>query len=63
MKWNCDYCDSKGRRCEAQATQRLQFSLDHPFDYVQVCDAHAKEYKFVAWVQNLKEEKENAKDV
>lgn len=50
-KFQCTYVDSKGRRCEAEALQRLNFTKEHPFDGVNVCEDHAKEYDNVVWIQ------------
>lgn len=36
MRWQCQYVDSRGKRCEQEALHRLHFSLEHPFDHVDV---------------------------
>jgi hypothetical protein len=54
MRWQCEYRDAKGRRCVNEAICRLQFSMDHPFDFVDTCADHVKEYRHVAWIQMWK---------
>jgi hypothetical protein len=55
MCWQCTYVDSKGRRCEAEALHRLHFSNDHPFDHVDVCDGHLKDYSNYTKKENIDE--------
>jgi hypothetical protein len=51
MKWQCKFYDKDGRRCESEAVARLHFSPDHPFDHIDVCEEHKKEYPTWAWMQ------------
>jgi hypothetical protein len=53
VRWRCTYTDSTGSRCENEATHRLQFSKEHPFDHVDVCEEHREEYKNYVEVQSL----------
>jgi len=51
MRWQCQYVDSKGIRCKEEAFYRLHFAEDHPFEHVDVCKKHEKEYRFYKWIQ------------
>lgn len=42
----CSYCDEFGIRCLAQAKWRIIFSKEHPFDFMNVCEEHLKEYGY-----------------
>lgn len=53
IRWRCKHADAKGDRCEADATRRIHFRGDHPFDYTDVCEAHRALYKHVVWDQSL----------
>ena len=55
-RWQCQYHSSKGVRCPERAVLRLQFSLSHPFDHMDVCHEHLKEYANVAWSHELSED-------
>lgn len=44
FRWQCEYVDHKGKRCEFQALWRLHFAWLHPFDHVDVCRKHLIEY-------------------
>lgn len=50
----CEYIDSKGKQCGAEACYLLYFSADHPFDFTRVCAEHEKEYKYFGGRLNLK---------
>ncbi len=51
MKWQCSYYDSKGDRCSADATIRIHFSKDHPFDHMDLCEEHLKFHPGYVWSQ------------
>lgn len=44
MRWQCQCVDSNGVRCENEALHRIQFSQEHPFDHVDVCEKHLESY-------------------
>lgn len=46
MKWQCAYRSSRGIRCLAKATFRVFFAKDHPFDHIDLCEEHKKEYAY-----------------
>jgi len=45
MRWQCTFINSKGVRCEKEAIYRLQYGHDHPFEFVDTCEEHKKEFK------------------
>lgn len=53
MKWPCKYVNSKGVQCTKCAINRIHFSSDHPFDHLDLCDEHTKEYGGYCWAQNI----------
>lgn len=55
MRWQCEYVDGMGHRCEAEALYRLHFSTNHPFDHVDVCGMHVDFYRHFADIQDLHE--------
>lgn len=59
--WQCQFVNSRGEQCSSPAIFRFQFSLDHPFDHVDVCAEHEKEYPYYVWFQRLREPKEEEK--
>lgn len=53
MVERCMYINSKGKQCEQAALVRLYISADHPFDFVDTCAEHRKEYQYFGSVLNL----------
>lgn len=53
MSWQCSYHNRDGLRCERQAIKRVVFSVDHPFDYSDLCETHMAEYKCFVWYFEL----------
>lgn len=53
MSWQCSYHDGDGKRCENKAIKRVIFSVDHPFDYSDLCQEHLEEYKCFVWYFEL----------
>jgi hypothetical protein len=51
--WACAHCGKHGEVCTNDATRRIQFSADHPFDHVDLCETHFIEYSGYVWVQSL----------
>jgi len=49
----CQFINSKGVICDKAAVARLHFGVDHPFDFVDVCEVHKKEYRYYTWYQSL----------
>lgn len=56
MKWQCSYYNSKGIRCEKEATLRIHFSKDHPFDHMDLCEEHKQYHPGYVWSQDLERE-------
>lgn len=55
-RWQCQYVNHFGKRCEEVATRRLLFHQEHPFDFVDVCEGHRSQYKFFVWEHELRED-------
>jgi hypothetical protein len=55
-EWICQRVNSDGERCQSRAVHRLQFSQEHPFDFIDVCEEHLGEYTDYLWEQYLREE-------
>lgn len=53
MRWQCEYINQAGRRCESEAVYRLQYALSHPFDHVDCCVTHLVEYHHPSRVEEL----------
>lgn len=53
IRWMCQFINSKGVICDKAAVARLHFGVDHPFDFVDVCEVHKKEYRYYTWYQSL----------
>lgn len=51
MRWQCSFISISGVRCESAASFRLHFSASHPFEHVDVCPFHVKEYGHFMWIQ------------
>lgn len=56
MKWQCEYHDSKGGRCDKPATIRIHFAKDHPFDKMDLCEDHFDIHPGYVWFQNIEKE-------
>jgi hypothetical protein len=53
MRFQCSYHDAKGTPCENEATYRLHYAKDHPFNHVDTCTEHLDQYFSFAWMQDL----------
>lgn len=62
-RWQCEYVNSKGVRCSEEALHRIHYSLDHPFDHMDVCKEHLGFYRHYCVVEDLKEKKDAEKKI
>lgn len=60
--WQCSKVDSNGVRCPVNAVCRLHFSIEHPFDFIDVCEAHYNEYTDWLWEQAIEELDQNERN-
>lgn len=56
MRWQCQFHNSKGIRCAKEASHRVHFSKDHPFDHMDVCDEHLEIHQGYVWKEEFKRE-------
>lgn len=51
--WQCQYKDTNGVQCANVATKRLQYSSSHPFDHMDVCAQHLKEFSYYRYSESI----------